>query len=1122
MAFERGETPLKNMIHSSIEQRHATSPQHSCWVEASAGTGKTKVLTDRVLNLLLMGAPAEQILCLTFTKAAAAEMANRIQEKLAVWASLTKEELFQELQNLLNRSPQDQELERGRRLFSTVIDTPGGMKIQTIHSFCQTILKKFPLEAEIPPHFKVMDEGKSKELLKESFQHTLKILPHSLLETLSKHASPQQLFGLFCTLSHKRPKVNGIIAHTPSLDALGRKIYDTLKVPFRHSPLNILEQHLDNTKIPYQDLLELLPLLAEGSLKDQKMGMFLQDWLRASPLERARQFNTYQLLFITTSGEVRKTLIASSIAKKIPTIVSVLTNEAERLQSLEKLYHHSVIAEATEAFTTFILCCFDQYKTLKASDAVLDYDDLIHLTANLFQKPDIAPWVLYKLDGGIQHILVDEAQDTNEYQWQVIGSIATEFFSEEQNPEQPRTLFVVGDMKQSIYSFQGANPAAFQAIKDFFANSSKTTNHPWKEVNLSTSFRSTEPVLSLVDNIFQKHPRLSPQGVELPYLSHKAHRVEHGGHVEIWPLMEPQEKEERSTWAMPDQQIKTSNPRKDLAQRIAQEIQTWIQTKKILPSKNRPIRPQDIMILVRRRDQFVEELVRALKNCAIPVTGVDRLVLTDHIAVMDLLVLGDFLLLPEDDLSLATILKSPLIRMMENDLFDLAHNRGKRSLWHVLKQRAAEKPIYAEAFALLTDLMNLVDFSSPFELYTHVLNTLSGRQKMVARLGTEVEDALEEFLNLTLSFSEDHIASLQAFLSWIREENMEIKRNLEQDGEKVRIMTVHGAKGLQAPIVFLPDTTQVPLSRSTLFWNDTDPENPLLFWCPKSRFKTDYIKNLHPQFDEMAEYYRLLYVALTRAEDQLYICGWQPQNALDTQSWYKVIWDGAQDIAKLFAFDGEREGLVIHQDPMHNSMVETLQEEAPLQAISTPAWLFQPAKAETAFKVIRPSNLGILEETMREDRPTVSSIERGILIHKALEWLVKEQSAERLQLVERFLSSKLNTEKGLETLALLQRTLALLQPYFTEGIVLTEVPLHAIDSENKSVIKGAVDFIWIHDETKVIHIIDYKTGYFDESTPTTYRDQLLLYKKVVEKIYPDYAIQTFILWTSVERLLEVV
>ncbi len=1096
------------MIHSSLEQRDATSPAHSCWVEASAGTGKTKVLTDRVLNLLLMGAPAEHILCLTFTKAAAAEMANRIQEKLATWAALPEETLRAELGGLLSRPATGDEIKKAKKLFQTVIDTPGGMKIQTIHSFCQTILKKFPLEADIPPHFTVMDEAKSYGLLKEAFQKTLSILSHSLLDVLSKHASPTQLFDLLWSLCHKRPKVDALLTHTPSFDKLAEKVYGALSIPLHLSPLKLLEEAFTS----HGDFLKILPLLAESSQKDQKMGLFLKKWVTLTPLERAHQFRAYQSIFLTTTGGKRKSFVAADISKRNPEILSFFSDEADRLQQLETLYHQSIVAEATDAFLTFILCCFQDYKTLKASGALLDYDDLIHLTANLFQKPDIAPWVLYKLDGGIQHILVDEAQDTNEYQWQVIGSIAEEFFRED--PETPRTLFVVGDMKQSIYSFQGANPAAFQSMKDFFKNASTTAGHPWKDVNLSTSFRSTEPILSLVDSVFQKSPRLSPLGLDLPYLAHSVHRIDHGGHVEIWPLITSQEKEERSAWSIPNKQIKTSNPRKDLAQKIAQEIQGWMMGGKILTSKNRPIQPQDIMILVRRRDAFVEELVRALKNHGIPVTGVDRLVLTDNIGVMDLLVLSDFLLLPEDDLSLATVLKGPLVGMTEDDLFDLAYGRGHRSLWHVLKNKILEKDIYFHSFNFLTDLMNQVDFLSPFDLYSHILNTLGGHQKMVARLGTEVEDALEEFLNLALTFSNEHIGSLQEFVAWIRQENMEIKRNLEGDGDKVRIMTVHGAKGLQAPIVFLPDTTQVPLSRSTLFWDD-DPENPLLFWCPKARFKTDKIKNLHPHFDEMAEYYRLLYVALTRAEDELYICGWQPKNGLDEKSWYQVILEGAKDVMEPFA-DGK--GLYLHKERI--VIPSTTVHTAPVEnKIPHPSWLFEPVKNEPVFKRITPSGMTHDDEKKSPGISySISQKDRGTLLHKALEWLVKDPGKDRMTMTRHFLSEHLTAMETAESIIVLQESMKRLSPYFQKGAILTEVPLQSVDTQNHQVIKGTMDFLWIHENT--IHIVDYKTGSFSEIPPAGYVEQMRIYKDILKKIYPTHTVQTFLLWIDAQKIIE--
>jgi len=364
----------------------------------------------------------------------------------------------------------------------------------------------------------------------------------------------------------------------------------------------------------------------------------------------------------------------------------------------------------------------------------------------------------------------------------------------------------------------------------------------------------------------------------------------------------------------------------------------------------------------------------------------------------------------------------------------------------------------------------------------------------------------------------------------MRLENTEIKRNLDQSNEdKVRIMTVHGAKGLQAPIVFLPDTTQVPLGRSTIFWEEGTSKDPLLFWCPKARFKTDYIHSLHPQFDEMAEYYRLLYVALTRAEDQLYVCGWAPQNKGDEHHWYATIMKAAQEIGTPFmlniAEESYGEGLMVHKDPSH-SVHEPLHEDAPPPHIQEPSWLFQIVQTETVPKVVMPST--IKTEDPLESRGPAYSIphaERGILIHKALEWLVKDPGEKRLQLIERFLAQHLESAEVAVTVDILEKTIALLRPYFGEGTLLTEVPLHSFNKENKTLIKGTMDLLWVEDEKKHVHIIDYKTGHFDSNyaitPPPSYREQMRLYEDVVAKIYPDYTIQTFILWTSVQQLCEI-
>ncbi len=1110
---------------ASLQQRQAASPTHSCWVEASAGTGKTKVLTDRVLMLLLTGAVPENILCLTFTKAAAAEMANRIQEKLAIWASFDEETLRQELSSLLSRAPTRQELDRATSLFATVIDVPGGMKIQTIHSFCQMVLKKFSLEAKVPPHFRVMTDAQSKDCLERSFKETMQDLSSDQLKVFARYVTTDQLFDLLKSILQKRSR---IVGKEPSIKMI-EDIYTSLKIPFGLAPDKILEEELKGSYLETgpQDFFDLLE---QGTTADNVFRGFLKKWILKSPQEKVEDFETYKKFFLTAKNEQRQKIVSASFAKKHPELEEVFQKEAAYLMMVMHRYHHAIIAEATNVFLHFIHHALDRYHHLKTIEAFLDYDDLIYKTAVLFQQPENAPWVLYKLDGGIQHILVDEAQDTNEDQWQVIASIAAEFFSTEPDPNRLRTLFVVGDMKQSIYSFQGANPFAFQAVKSLFSAQAENAKHSWKNITLSTSFRSTQPVLDLVDQVFQKNPTLSPPGLNLDYVPHESYRKNHGGRVEVWPLVNAPEKEEREPWALPNTQIYATTARKEVAERIAERIHLWLQEKRILEPKNRPIRPSDIMILVRRRDQFVEELVRALKNKSIPVTGADRLVLTDHMGIMDLLVLGDFLLLPEDDLALATILKSPLIGMEEHDLFELSYYRKGRSLWHTLKQRQTEKPIYQEAFAYLTDLLNRVDFYSPFDFYHYVLHILPGRQKMLERLGNDAEDALEEFLNLCLSFEKDFGGSLQIFLSWMRKENTEIKRNLEQSTEdKVRIMTVHGSKGLEAPIVFLPDTTQVPSAHASLFWGQSIAENPVLFWCPKSRFKTDYIQSLHPQYDEQAEYYRLLYVALTRAEDELYVCGWKNHKASTTLSWYDLVLGAAQDlgISTPLCFDGktQEDGLVIYQKAEEILSSEPIQDVLPFSK-SLPSWVEKKAKAESVLPIIYPSQQGEIDGQKNGIESSLRAVDRGILLHKALEWLIKDPGVEREGLTRQFLEQYVQKEEADRLFLVLQKTLDLLalHSYFAEGIILTEVPFQRLDTETNSVVKGTMDFLWVNDTLKEVHVIDYKTGVFDYSykkmPPEAYKNQIILYQQALQVIYPSYKIRPFLLWTEATQLVE--
>lgn len=1123
---------MKSIFSPSLEQHQATSPYHSCWVEASAGTGKTKVLTDRFINLLLTGCPPANILCLTFTKAAAAEMLNRIQEKLSHWAGLSLQELTETVESFLRRTPTTEEIQRAQGLFSCIMDKAGDMKIQTIHAFCQMILKKFPLEADVPPHFTVMGTSQSGILLKKAFQEAIESMEAPELRILAHHASPTQLFQLISSfLEEQRRWMGSVSRHFPlSLDYRLQKSYEALGFSSSPNPLHVLRTFLDFPLLPQPDFLKWLPILEGGTEGDKKTARFLKDWLLQPLSIRVDRFRNYMDIFLTTKGDVRKNLISKALGITFPHLLDFLQKEAQRMRVLREKYHHAIIGEATTSFLLLAHQCFLLYEQFKMREALLDYDDLITRTANLFQKPDMAPWVLYKLDGGIQHILVDEAQDTNRDQWEVIAAIATEFFSEGPNPQNIRTLFVVGDMKQSIYSFQGANPLAFQAVKNFFSASAQASNHLWKPVTLAMSFRSTEPILRLVDQVFQKYPFLSPAGFELTYRTHELHRHDHGGRVEVWPLVQSPLREEREPWAMPDKQVRKDSARKEVAHQIADRIHQWLREKRILPSKGRPIRSSDIMILVRRRDSFVEELVRALKKREIPVTGVDRLVLTEQIAIMDLLALGEFLLLPTNDLALASVLKSPLFSLGEDELFSLCYGRGEKSVWQILKEQGKEIAFYQEVVAILTDLMNRVDFCSVFEFYSYVLHTMGGRQKMVSHLGSEVEDPLEEFLNLTLTFQQEQGGPLQLFLSWIQEENTEIKRHLEQSNEdQVRIMTVHGAKGLQSPIVFLPDTTQIPAVSPSFFWDEKDLENPLVFWCPKSHLKTRALQEMHPQSDETAEYYRLLYVALTRAEDELYIAGWQPQRTREGVSWYEAVLSAIKECGSSFLLP-QGEGWYLEKLSSHTVEKTPSLEEVQHLEEKLPAWVHQECKPETSNVVITPSSEEAFQDTSgtREGQGSEWR-ERGILIHKALEWLTplpqcEQQSQQVSQQVKHWVFERVSALEQEEIWGEIQGALKLLERYLKNGVILTEVPIHSFDPERQGVVKGTLDFLWVDDAHQEVHIIDYKTGTFNplyrDQPPLAYQIQMKLYCESVARLYPTYKIRSFILWTSVLELIE--
>ncbi|MBY0272067.1 MAG: double-strand break repair helicase AddA [Alphaproteobacteria bacterium] len=1060
---------------ASTSQRIAAHPHHSAWVAASAGSGKTKVLTDRVLNLLLEGCAPERILCLTFTKAAAAEMANRVRARLGEWAILNEKDLRLSLETLQGHAPTPEKTKRARHLFSLILDAPGGLKIQTIHSFCQALLKRFPLEAGLSPFFEIADVTEQAKLRRQA--------SHAVIETaqdLILKFSEDTLEELTHFVLENRSLFHGL---SP------QKIEEKLGV-VRLTKNDLFKALLNG--IPQETLKKELIGFSKGSPTDQERGEILSHFLNLPDDEKIQNYETYVNVFLTQQGETRARLLTQNVALNFPHLKEIMEAEVLRVEAWKQKENALTISHLSKAFLSYSTAFLKVYEKLKKELSLLDYDDLILKTVELLKNPG-CHWVLYKLDGGLDHILVDEAQDTNPAQWQVIRALAEEFYANAATETCNRTLFVVGDGKQSIYSFQGADPAVFTQMQNDLRRFASNSGKKWEDIDLNVSFRSTPEILSTVDAVFSIAPLSSVA------LEHHAFRKNAPGHVELWPLLKKEEKASLSSWQPALDYQGFSSPQKKLAHQIAKTIQGWLSGQGPL---TRPTAPGDILILVRRRTSFVDKLIKALKELDIPVAGIDRLWLLEGIGVQDLLKIAEFLLLPEDDLTLATVLKGPLFNFSEEDLFVLAQGRENKSLW----QRLQTLEKFKNTRVFLEKLLSQVDFLTPFALFSQILGPLEGRKKWHTRLGPEVLDSLDEFLNLCLLFQEKETPSLQNFLAWVSQETIELKRDLDQSNQ-VRIMTVHGSKGLQAPIVFLPDTTQAPVDMPPFaFFEDT------LLWLPPNAQEISLTKEIkqHIKLKQQEEYNRLLYVALTRAEDALYVCGWE---AASQNSWYDMVKAGLQKVGEEFDF---REGKGLRLSSPKKEQNNPYKPSA-IISFSVPQWLKTPPLPETLPLFLTPSKLEGEEIEFHHTTLGEFGTRRGTLIHKLLEFLPSLPTDLRERAAERFLEK----EDIPQDLAqeMIETTLKVLNTYpdFYTPSSLGEVPFEGKLGDHW--VSGQIDRLVIMEEQ--ILIIDYKTHREApsklEDIPPSILKQMVIYRDIVTKIYTEHAISCGILWTSLPR-----
>ncbi|WP_340116559.1 double-strand break repair helicase AddA [Pelagibius sp. 7325] len=1160
-------TAADHIVAQATEaQRQATDPEATVWVSASAGSGKTKVLVDRVLSLLLRGSAPGRILCLTFTKAAAAEMANRLSGRLAGWVTAEEAVLRASLEELTGGPVDDDLLPRARALFARVLDTPGGIKIQTIHAFCQALLGRFPLEAGVAPNARVLDEHESADLLETA---RVEVLSQALndqgrlsdaIAILTAHLQEDRFTEVLQQLIHERGRLADLKAVRGNVDRVAEDVFTLLGVDPAETPEDAIAKACAEGAFERTALMGVMEAWATGTANEQKKSEQLANWLAADGAARAETFESHCGLFLTKEGEARKTPLTKKVLADFPAALAAVQDEAERLILVSQRCNAITVARGTRALLVLGDAIVAAYQRHKEARVLLDYDDLIHFSARLLARQGGVSWVLFKLDGGLDHLLVDEAQDTSPEQWRIVEMLTSEFFAgagaHEDRAETVRTVFAVGDPKQSIYSFQRADPAEFQRMRDLFRGRAQRAQHRWRPVSLAVSFRSTEAVLSTVDAVFAAEAAQDGVLFGEAAIRHQAKRVGDAGLIEVWPPAPPAESESLDSWALPLPSRSDSPAPLRLARLVARRIWYWTVSAEgaddsacQLAARGRRMRPGDVMVLVRRRNAFLAELVRELKTLGVPVAGVDRMNLTEQLAVMDLMALGRVLLLPEDDLSLACVLKGPLIGFDEDQIFALAHGRGRRSLWQRLGELAKDDPAFAGARSYLEDLAARADYVAPFELYSALLGAGRGREKLLARLGPDAADPLDEFLSLALSYERENAPSLEGFLHWLAAGELEIKRDLEQEHGAVRLMTVHGSKGLEAPVVILPDTLQLPSASDGLLWvHDGKAAPPLAVWPVKRDYDLPILglaRAARQQAQEQ-EYRRLLYVALTRAEDRLYVCGWETKRSAPAGNWYALVQDAFTSLADRgdveavdfdFTADVGTEGWAGPGWRLTRAQVAPVvaekeaQRPEGAQPVPLPAWAATPAPPEPAPpQPLAPSRPTESEPPSRSPLGADAGrrFRRGLLIHRLLQSLPDLAPGDRAAAGRAFLASPLHdlsSEQQDEILAEVLRVLDLpdLAPLFGPGSR-AEVPLAGlIDTRaGPQVIVGQVDRLLVENES--ICLIDYKSQrpapQRVEEVPPLYLKQMAAYRALLARIYPGRAIRSYLLWTDQPRLMQ--
>ena len=1123
-------------------QAAAVDPRAFVTLSASAGSGKTQVLTGRVLRLLLDGAAPETILCLTFTKAGAAEMANRIGAQLAAWVRMKDSELAEDLA-ALRADVGPAMRERARRLFARVLDAPGGLRIQTIHSFAQSLLASFPEEAGIAPGFKPIEGRAEQELARTTLANLLaeaearrddRLISDVQCLSLRMGEEGAVAYLLRCA---RAPEAMAGFGAPETIEPLLRRV---MLLP-KESLADYLAHHCHDDRFDC----DLLRAIAEanrnwGTATGGKIVDTAERWLAMDGAARAGALPELALIVFTGAGELRK--VQAGQLKADPDYdrhaERLAATIAERLRIQNGARLAADMAAGLRAGQAFAAA----YVGAKRAAGVADFDDLIAWTRRLLAQPGIGDWVRFKLDRRTDHILVDESQDTNRAQWDIVQALAEEYFSGSSEAEQAnRTIFMVGDFKQAIFRFQGTDPHEFKRAADWVRDQSEALQAAaldseglaaleYRDLSIESSFRSAPAILDVVDAVIAEVGHAA-MGLPEPPNPHRAFFDRRPGEVVLWkPFAVEVEDggadEGEEGWLGEDERL--------YAGQLAREVRRWLDDKPVLATTQRPLTAGDILILVRSRGELASLIVARLFAEGVPVAGIDRLHLHKPLAVRDLLAAVQFAVQPLDDLNLANLLVSPLVGWDQEQLRALACGRKGR-LWPALIARTEERPEFTAARELLNALLAMADYTTPHRFLETILSgPIDGRRKLYGRLGQAARDPVEELLSSALEFEKTEAASLDRFLAWFNAGEVEIKRDPSAPANAVRVMTVHGAKGLEAPVVLLADATADPSrlggpARTLDFPLPGIGKAPLIRPRKAERMPPFEALIETEEAADLEEHWRLLYVALTRASEKLIIAGLDTSNSkgeLPENCWHVRV---ARALAALGAEHQPHE--VWGESLAWRGKVPPAPFRQKVAAPTIPApampdWARKPAAPEARPpRPLAPS--AIVDDSLPSPPPNAAMAEaarRGVLLHRLFERLPGVAPEYRHEAARRWLARSAGIADEARREEIAGAACAIIgdsdfADLFSET-ALAEAPIAATLADGR-VIAGTVDRLLVSDT--LVRVIDFKTGIRVPASaadvPRAHLAQMAAYADALRVIFPGRAVEATLLYTAGPKLI---